>query len=176
MAEVPPGVIASMGGRALPDYLDRDVTTVIRLGQAPRAARESRARGESPASRFRLKSEIDAWVAVPLFPRLPRPLKTATEQPLSAAIGPPPTPPFRGSRPRRGLRTRAPTPKRNPRGWLKLYCIALPAAVVALAGLGWLALLGNPAFITRAAVAELQPSGQGPVIFSGQLRMRGLQL
>ncbi len=169
MAEVPLKSDRVDGWKSIADYLDRDVTTVIRWAKLHGLPVNRGTAGNPRRAVFALKSEIDAWVASPASSSFP-----ATENDDGATVEPqspasvPGLPDVQSALPASntlgsvGSRT-----KTHSRWWLKPALFG--AAGVAVAFLAWAGWRYTKARLSSHAArfTELQPSGQGPVIFRG---------
>jgi tetratricopeptide (TPR) repeat protein len=165
MAEVPPRSDRIDGWKGIADYLGRDVTTVIRWAKIHGLPVNRGPAGSPRRAVFALKSEIDAWVAAPASPGSPVAENGhgVTAEPQSSASD--------STLPREPSPSRAantgPQPKTQSPRWLKPVLYSAAAAVVALlAWAGW-RFLETRLLLHAPRLAELQPSGQGPVIFRG---------
>jgi TolB-like protein len=165
MAEAPSRSDRVDGWKGIADYLGRDVTTVIRWAKIHGLPVNRGPAGSPRRAVFALKSEIDAWVAAPASPGSPvaENGQGATAEPQSSASDP--TLPREPS-PSPAANTGRQTKSQSLR-WLKPVRYSAAAAVVALlAWAGWRFSESRPLF-HAPRLAELQPSGQGPVIFRG---------
>ncbi|MGB9030672.1 MAG: hypothetical protein WCC27_11180, partial [Acidobacteriaceae bacterium] len=139
MAETPSKGDRVDGWKGIADYLGRDVTTVIRWAKIHGLPVNRGPAGSPRRAVFALKSEIDAWVAGRGSSNLP------ADEDASASRQP---------------------NTQSPR-WRKPLLYAAAAAVVTL--LTWAAwrFAETRLSVHAPRFAELQSSGQGPVIFRG---------
>jgi TolB-like protein len=165
VAEVLPKGDRVDGWKSIADYLDRDVTTVIRWAKIHGLPVNRGPAGSPRRAVFALKSEIDAWVAGPASPSFP-----ATEN-GDEVTGEPPSSASDSSLPRgqaaNPLGSTARQPKTQSLWWRKAVLYGAAGAVLTLlAWTGWryveARLLSHAPRLT-----ELQQFGQGPVIFRG---------
>jgi TolB-like protein len=169
MGEVPTKGNRVDGWKGIADYLDRDVTTVIRWAKFHGLPVNRRPAGSPRRAVFALKSEIDAWVAGHTSSSFPVTENghRATVEPQSSASVPNLPGAQSGLAAANTLASTGPQTGTHSRGWLKPALFS--AAGVAVALLAWAGWRYTKARVLSHAprLAELQPFEDGPVIFRG---------
>ena len=160
------------GWKSIADYLNRDVTTVIRWAKFHGLPVNRVPAGSPRRAVFALISEIDAWVASGASSSI-LPATTngdgVTTEPRSSASVPSPEAGQCASPTAHTIDSAVREARTRPRWWLKPVLYGAAAAVVTL--LAWAAwrYTEGPFSLHAARPTELQqePVGQGPIIFRG---------
>jgi tetratricopeptide (TPR) repeat protein len=157
------------GWKSIADYLDRDVTTVIRWAKLHRLPVNRVPVGSPRRAVFALKSEIDAWVAgrdSSDFPVIENG-HSATTEPRSSASLSSLTPGEPALLATNAIDSIGRQPKKQSLWWHKAVLYGAAGAVATL--LAWAGWRYTEARLLSHAprLTELQQFGQGPVIFRG---------
>jgi TolB-like protein len=175
MAEVPTKGDRVDGWKSIADYLDRDVTTVIRWAKLHGLPVKRGLAGNPRRAVFALKSEIDTWVAGSGSPSF-----AVTENGHVATVEPQSSASVPGLPQGQSALPAANTPnsagrqqKTHSRWWLRPALFgAAGVALILLAWAGW--RYARALHLSHAPrTPELQQSGQGPVILRGSFECVG---
>jgi tetratricopeptide (TPR) repeat protein len=163
------------GWKSIADYLNRDVTTVIRWAKFHRLPVNRVPSGSPRRAVFALKSEIDAWVAsdASSIPPVSKNVRGLTAEPKASASDSSPPPGQRASPAEDALDSAARAARTKILRWRKPGLYGAAAAVVTL--LVWAVwrytegplLSLHAARTTQLQHSKQEPVGLGPIIFRG---------